>query len=57
MYVVCVFRSRSARKEQSLISDLFKAFDRIASSQKTIYFSKVLFSFMRAQHIFSYHII
>ena len=51
-------RVRGAHKGQSLSSDLFKAFDEIESSHKSIFFSpKDLFSFMRAQPVLIYHLI
>ena len=49
---------RCARKAQSMVFDFFKAFDYIESSHKSgIFTRKDLFSFMRAQHVVSYHLI
>ena len=45
-------------KEPSLLFDLFKALDQIESNNKSdIFLRKDLFSFMRAQHVLSYHLI
>ena len=47
-----------ARKAQYMLFDLFKAFDYIESSRKSgIFTQKDPFSFMRAQHVMSYHLI
>ena len=46
------------RQEQSLLFDLFKAFDYIECSQKSDFFSrKKCIFFMRAQHVLSYPLI
>ena len=48
---------RCARKAQYLLFNLFKAFDYIESSHKTgIFTRKDPLSFMRAQHVMSYHL-
>ena len=39
-----------------MLSDLFKAIDKIERSHKSDFlFVKDIFSFMRAQHVMSYH--
>ena len=56
--IIWSLRNRRARKEQPLLFYLLKAFDEFGSSQKSDIFSrKDLFSFMRAQHGLSYHLI
>jgi len=41
-----------------VLFDLFKAFDKFESGHKSdIFIRKDLFSFMRAQHVMSYHLI
>ena len=47
-----------ARKEQSLLFDLYKAFDLSNGSHKSdIFIRKNLFSLMHAQHVMRYHLI
>ena len=47
--------NRCARQEQSLLFDLYKAFDKLVSSHKhNIFLRRDLFSFMLAQHVMSY---
>ena len=47
-----------ARNEQSLLFDMFNAFDQTESSHKSdfCFLQKDLFSFMRAQYDLSYHL-
>ena len=58
-YIRRTLRYRCARKEQSLLYDLFEAFSfRSRSATNRIFFyRKDLFYFMRAQHGLSYHLI
>ena len=53
-------KSSCACKEQSLLLDLFKAFDGSKAVKSFRYFfslGKYIFSFMRAQHVLSHHLI
>ena len=54
--VLCFF-VHMVRQAQSLLFDLVKAFHYIESSHKfDIFIRKDLYSFMRAQHVMSYHL-
>ena len=49
---------KCASKEQSLLFDLFDAFDKIENSHKSdLFLRNDLNSFMRAQYDMSYHLI
>ena len=51
-------RNKCIQKEQSLLFDLFKAFDQIESSHRPIFFpAKTIFSSIRAQHVLNYHLL
>ena len=57
-YIRWYLINRCARKEQSLLFNLYKAFDQFESRHKSgIFIRKDLFSIMRAQHVISYHLI
>ena len=47
-------RNRGTRKEQSLLSDLFKAFAQIESNQKSAFFSRIRPIFLHAKKCSEY---
>ena len=57
-YIRWYLRNRCARKEQSLLFDLFKAFDNFKANYTGYFFlRKDIFSFMRVNHVLSYRLI
>ena len=54
-YIRWSLRNRCTRKEQSLLFNLFKAFDPVESTHKSDFFKKLIFLY--AHHVLGYHII